>query len=191
MNTNPLVYVHPANFYVSLPNWIVSFTIPAFLCRFILRYSLIGWMNAWRVLTLRLGSRRLCELAEVDNILWIFYFSELGFNICSLTMDEYNDKSSSSFEVRNFRDRANEKKKKMVSLGFNTILFLYKRLNFQRCQASRNLFHHFSLLFFPSFVSSRFLRVEKPGRLHYTQLRKIARISRSRDFSLSMRLLLL
>lgn len=151
MNTNPLVYVHPANFYVSLPNWIVSFTIPAFLCRFILRYSLIGWMNAWRVLTLRLGSRRLCELAEVDNILWIFYFSELGFNICSLTMDEYNDKSSSSFEVRNFRDRANEKKKKMVSLGFNTILFLYKRLNFQRCQASRNLFHHFSLLFFPSF----------------------------------------
>lgn len=68
-------------------------------------------MNACRVLTLRLVSRRLCELAEVDNILWIFYFSELGFNICSLTMDEYNDKSSSSFEVRNFRDRANEKKK--------------------------------------------------------------------------------
>lgn len=73
---------------------------------------------------MRLVSRRLCELAEVDNILWIlFYFSELGFNICSLTMDEYNDKSSSSFEVRNFRDRANEKKKKWFR--WNLIRFYF------------------------------------------------------------------
>lgn len=162
MNTNPLVYVHPANFYVSLPNWIVSFTIPAFLCRFILRYSLIGWMNACRVLTLRLVSRRLCELAEVDNILWIFYFSELGFNICSLTMDEYNDKSSSSFEVRNFRDRANEKKKKMVSLGFNTILFLYKRLNF-RLKKMSSVSKSFSPFFSPFLSFLRFLSLSPRG----------------------------
>lgn len=54
-------------------------------------------------------------------------------------------------------------------------------------QIFKDVSESFSPFFFPFlfFVSSHFLRVEKPDRLHYTQLRKIVRVPRSRDFRLT------
>lgn len=116
------------------------------LCRFILRYSLIGWMNTWRVSTLRLGSWRLCE--RWMRIIFYGYILFFRVEISHLLVNDgriIHDKSNSRLEVRNFEDHANVK---IISFGFNAITFLYKRLNFQRfSNRLSNLFTRFSSLF--------------------------------------------
>lgn len=142
------------------------------LCRFILRYSLIGWMNTWRVSTLRLGSWRLCE--RWMRIIFYGYILFFRVEISHLLVNDgriIHDKSNSRLEVRNFEDHANVK---IISFGFNAITFLYKRLNFQRFSS---VFRIFSPVFLPFSLRFHSLspRGEKPDRSRYTQLRKIVR----------------